>query len=1033
MVVFEAIRSLKGGGTLVACHKDLKPKLVEEYEDEFELLVVEIEVKKKQIRVISGYGPQENWKEEKRMNFFTALETEIEKTMLAGKSIIVEMDANSKLGSKYISEDPHEMSPNGAILAAIVERQHLIVVNGSTTCKGAITRRRTTKRRIEESIIDIVLVSSDMMENLVEMKIDEDRKYVLTKVTQTKKGIKLQSSDHNTILTEFNLKLNSDQDAQKIELYNLKNVECQEKFKAYTSNTNMLSSIFDSKEDIDILTERFLKKLNGCISRSFKKIRISKKDDKGDDAKKNFEIVKAEVKNMKPNENGMTSKKLWKLKKKLCPNSRPPPTAMLDSRGNLLTADQAIEERALEVFEDRLKGNEMEDSLKDLESDTNKLCDLRLKLSKTKKTKAWDIEDLKFAIKGLKKNKSRDADGYANELFAITVAGDDLLLAVLKLLNCIKDRQQFPKAFENCNITPLHKNKSKNDFENYRGVFRVSVLRSIMDRLLYIDSYETIDDNLTDANVGARKERSVRDNMFVISAVTNSVLNGISRPIQVEVMDVIKCYDKLWLEACINSLYEAGLNNDHLNLLYLENKTANIAVKINNKVSRRIPVKRVVMQGSVWGGLKCTTQMDTLNKYMKAKEELTYKYRGDPTIPIGVLGMVDDTLAIAECGVKSVEKNAVVNSFMETHRLKMHKDKSVVIHVSKAKQCSLPCPKLMVHKDKMHEVDKAKYLGNYLSSTGGVKATIEDRRNKGWGKVSQILGILGEVDLGRHRMEAGLILRKAILTNSLLFSAEAWSDVTDKDVKRLEQVDSSLLKSLVKGHSKTPVVFHHLESGTIMLRHMLMVNRLMYHHHLLSRGEEETIYKIYCKQKEDPLKGDWFNILKKDFEFIGIELNETDIINTPKSEYRIKIKKLVEKAAFDFMIKEKNGLSKIKNIKYESLKIQDYLKSEKFGPKERNLLYALRSRSHPAKMNYQKLNSSNLMCTLGCQKIEDQNHIFEKCSVLNTKEEQIRINFIFEETSRQKEAIVKILRIEKERIKLKEALKSHPVESQPVL
>ena len=37
---------------------------------------------------------------------------------------------------------------------------------------------------------------------------------------------------------------------------------------------------------------------------------------------------------------------------------------------------------------------------------------------------------------------------YANELFAIDVAGDDLLLAVLKMLNCIKERQQFPKAFE---------------------------------------------------------------------------------------------------------------------------------------------------------------------------------------------------------------------------------------------------------------------------------------------------------------------------------------------------------------------------------------------------------------------------------------------------------------------------------------------------------------------------------------------------------------------------------------------------------
>ena len=90
-------------------------------------------------------------------------------------------------------------------------------------------------------------------------------------------------------------------------------------------------------------------------------------------------------------------------------------------------------------------------------------------------------------------------------------------------------------------------------------------------------------------------------------------------------------------------------------------------------MSKRIPVNNVVMQGSVWGGLKCTTQMNTLNKIMKSKEELTYKYRGNPTIPTGVLGMVNDTLAFAECGVKYVEKNAVVNSFMETHRLKMHK------------------------------------------------------------------------------------------------------------------------------------------------------------------------------------------------------------------------------------------------------------------------------------------------------------------------------------------------------------------------
>ena len=114
-VTFKAIREKKGGGTMIAVHQDLNPKLIEEYSNDFELLVVEIDTKEENIRVISGYGPQENWEEERRLPFFIALEIEIEKATLAGKAVIIEMDANSKLGSKYIPEDPHGMTPNGSL------------------------------------------------------------------------------------------------------------------------------------------------------------------------------------------------------------------------------------------------------------------------------------------------------------------------------------------------------------------------------------------------------------------------------------------------------------------------------------------------------------------------------------------------------------------------------------------------------------------------------------------------------------------------------------------------------------------------------------------------------------------------------------------------------------------------------------------------------------------------------------------------------------------------------------------------------
>ena len=138
-------------------------------------------------------------------------------------------------------------------------------------------------------------------------------------------------------------------------------------------------------------------------------------------------------------------------------------------------------------------------------------------------------------------------------------------------------------------------------------------------------------------------------------------------------MDRETCFDKLWLEASINSLYKNGLRNYKLNLLYIKDK---VAVKVNIKVLTRFPVQKVVMQGLVGGELKSTSQMNTLNKIMKKKDSLLYKYRGDSNITVGVLGMVDDTLGVSECDVTSVKENSVINSFVETHRIRMHEEKS---------------------------------------------------------------------------------------------------------------------------------------------------------------------------------------------------------------------------------------------------------------------------------------------------------------------------------------------------------------------
>ena len=121
---------------MIAVHESLNPKLINEYDNPFELLIVEVKMEHKSVRIMSGVGPQENWDETRRTPFFIALEAEVIKAQIAGKSVLIEIDANSKHGPGYIPRDPHIMSPNGRMLANIIENHALIVANGSSKCSG---------------------------------------------------------------------------------------------------------------------------------------------------------------------------------------------------------------------------------------------------------------------------------------------------------------------------------------------------------------------------------------------------------------------------------------------------------------------------------------------------------------------------------------------------------------------------------------------------------------------------------------------------------------------------------------------------------------------------------------------------------------------------------------------------------------------------------------------------------------------------------------------------------------------------------
>ena len=78
----------------------------------------------------------------------------------------------------------------------------------------------------------------------------------------------------------------------------------------------------------------------------------------------------------------------------------------------------------------------------------------------------------------------------------------------------------------------------------------------------------------------------------------------------------------------------------------------------------------------------------------------------------------------------------------------------------------------------MKEADSVRYLGDVIHTNGTIQATIENRKKKGEGIIAEILSIINEIPLGKHKTEVAIKLREAMLLNGILFNSEAWHGVT---------------------------------------------------------------------------------------------------------------------------------------------------------------------------------------------------------------------------------------------------------------
>ena len=258
---------------------------------------------------------------------------------------------------------------------------------------------------------------------------------------------------------------------------------------------------------------------------------------------------------METDNGGTNCTNIWKEMRKAYPKkSKPLPTGVLNVVGKVITNPKEKKIVTLDHFSHRMRKRKVKEEVKEVIDLNFDLFEKRLIESKNNKSPPFEIEELEKVLKSLKSGKSKDPDDLVCELFKEGTLGNDLKLSLLLLMNKIKSEQVIPECLRKANITILHKKSNKLDLNNWRGIFVCSVLRKILMKLIYGRTYDKVAWSMTDSQIGARRNKSVRNHLFVLNCILSDVMSSNKKtPVDLNIMDFKQMFDAEQLQTVLNT------------------------------------------------------------------------------------------------------------------------------------------------------------------------------------------------------------------------------------------------------------------------------------------------------------------------------------------------------------------------------------------------------------------------------------------------------------------------------------------------
>ena len=581
-------------------------------------------------------------------------------------------------------------------------------------------------------------------------------------------------------------------------------------------------------------------------------------------------------------------------------------------------------------------------------------------------------------------------------------------MSLLILCNLIKDQGRLPDFMRKATIATIPKKGrlSQTDLSGERGIFLVSALRSICLRLAYNSKQAMINSNMSHSNIGGRRNKSCRNHIWILNAIIHDQMSSVKKtPIIFQQYDYKQMFDGMNLRETCNDLFDIGVKDDTLKLVYDANRKINFRVKTPTGMTDEGTLEEILLQGDTWASVAASVQCDFFGKELLNEEpSFIFKYKGH--IPVGILGQVDDLIGVTEAGYKSHQMNAYLNLKTADKYLQFGQDKCKTMFVSKKKeveeylhsQLEVDTWKVTFDEEEnmterfdgkkpMEEVKQIKYLGVIISQNGSNMPDIKAKQNKALGTQKMIMNIIK--GLGTYTFECGFIYLRSILRGSILYGTEVMFHITEMEKRTLEKIEESQMRNFFQTEKGCSIQIMYLDGGLVPARYLILGNKVNYLHYILNEDSNSLLLKFLQAQIKFPVKNDWNSEVKNILTQLQINLSYEEIRSMKKSTFKTLVRRSVEKKAFsDLINKQKSGQKGCEIMYGKTFEMADYLMPNQLNIEDLIEIFQLRSRTNKLPSNW----GDNKFCETG-RKLVCKNNPILNCFVLHVRE-KYNINLI---------------------------------------